>query len=414
MAGRASGIIRTGMRQASVSRLGRVLGGAGVVLDELIAQRCCHSLGARGVRGPNHLPVCDGVVAAVASTELSSFEDRDRAEDLRAGTRDFVAHAAAVAETRRDDVRRVDTVIVLDQFDHVVGEGQVASAGIRPAGAETIGRDEDRAVLRGLLKPVIGPVVPRGSAVVDLGGITAIPVKTEDQPIRFVLVVVVGKPQRKAPALAAALNRKIAAGTEAHTVPRPCSGRRALVRDRRKRQRRSLTATGTPRAGTTRRGSARAASASGPATAGASICGAAASRAATRGRCAAEAGRATHARCPTRSSRAAASGVAAGAGCATHARCPTRSGRAAASGAAARTHCAAGTGAPGYAAAPARSRVPAYAAAPARTTAARTASIARTTSDRCQGEVHRKLRQRCVTPRAGKNSIMVRHVCTPP
>src|SRR5450631_3301526 len=215
------------------------------------------------------------VVAAVTSAELGSFEDRDRAEDLRAGTCDFVAHAAAVAETRRDDVRGVDTVIVFDQFHHVIGEGQVASPGIRPAGAQTIGRDEDRAVLRGLLEPVVGPVVPRGSAVVDLGGIAAIPVKPEDQPIRFAVVIVVRKPQCKAPALAAALNRKIAAGSKAHTVPRPCSGARALVRDRCKCQRRGLAATGTACRSANGRGSARTAGARSAATAGAPFCGAA-------------------------------------------------------------------------------------------------------------------------------------------
>ena len=215
MPARASGVVGADMPAGvqiggRLGRLGRVLGEVQpLFLTNLsrigVAMSMLHVLSVKA----GHLPVCDGIVAAVAPAELRSFVDRDPTEDLRAGTRDCVAHAAAVAETHGEEVRRVDTVVVLDQLDHVVDEGQVLSAGVRPAGVEPIGRDEDRAVVRQFLKSVVGHDVPIRSAAVDFLGVAAIPVKPEDQPVGVVLVVVVGKPHGEAPA--AALNRDVAA-----------------------------------------------------------------------------------------------------------------------------------------------------------------------------------------------------------
>src|SRR6185369_8387967 len=84
------------------------------------------------------LPQCDRVVTALATAELPSFVDHGRAEDLSARTRKLVAHATAVAETRGDDVCRIDAVVVFDELDHGVGEGQVSSPGVRPPSTEPI------------------------------------------------------------------------------------------------------------------------------------------------------------------------------------------------------------------------------------------------------------------------------------
>src|ERR1035437_826328 len=175
MPGRATSVVRAYVSPWvqigwTLGWLGRVLGGATVVLDEPVAYRCCAAHPTYGILKADHLPYCDGVVAAVASAELRSFVDRGPAKDLGPGTRDFVAHAAAVAETLGEDVRRVDTVIVLNQLDHVIDEFQVLSAGIRPAAAEPQGRDEDRAVVRLFLESVVGHLVPIASAIVDSVG----------------------------------------------------------------------------------------------------------------------------------------------------------------------------------------------------------------------------------------------------
>src|SRR5450755_3415181 len=86
------------------------------------------------VRKADLLPDCDGVLTtAIAPTELRSFEDDGRPESVadsvslgvRASTRQLIAHSATPAEAAGDEVRHVDTVVVGDQLDHVVGEVQV-------------------------------------------------------------------------------------------------------------------------------------------------------------------------------------------------------------------------------------------------------------------------------------------------
>src|SRR5450759_2498505 len=315
MPGRASGVVGTDVSPGvqiggTLGWLGRVLGGTAVVLDEPVAYRCCAAHTTHVVLEADHLPECDGVIAAVAPAELRSFVDRGPAKDLGPGTRDFVAHAAAVAETLGEDVRRVDTVIVLNQLDHVIDEFQVLSAGIRPAAAEPQGRDEDRAVVRLFLASVLGHLVPIASAIVDSIGVAAIGVKREGQPVGFVLVVVVRKPHGEVPAATAALNRNVAAVAVTQGVPRSGGGTCTLVRDRLERHRRGLAA---PRAryragaaGCTSRPSGRT---SGTTAGGTTGRGA---RAATRAAGVAAASRTSGAGC-TAASRTAGAGCAAAA-----------------------------------------------------------------------------------------------------
>ncbi len=203
------------MRQAALRRLGRVLSGAAVVLDEPVAHRSCARDAQHRVGFTRQLHVTDGVVAAVAPAELPAFIEHDRVKYLCAGTGQLVAHATAVAEPGGDDMRRVDAKVFLDQLDHVVGESQVSSTGVRPSVADPLGRHENRAVLRLFLESVVGKFVLRGAPGVDVVGKAAVPVKPEDQPVGVVLVVVVGKPDEEAAALAAALHRVPAAHAEA-------------------------------------------------------------------------------------------------------------------------------------------------------------------------------------------------------
>jgi hypothetical protein len=57
--------------------------------------------------------VGDGLGASAASTEVGSGENRDRAEDSRAGTRDGEAHGAAIAPAEGEQLGRVDAQIPL-------------------------------------------------------------------------------------------------------------------------------------------------------------------------------------------------------------------------------------------------------------------------------------------------------------
>src|SRR5438105_2237856 len=104
---RAARVVRTDVPagfevRRSFGRLWRVLRGAAVVLDEAIAYRRRQAHRTRVVFETHHLPQRDRVVAAVAAAELRAFVNRRAAKDLRAGARDFVAHAAAVAEAVRE------------------------------------------------------------------------------------------------------------------------------------------------------------------------------------------------------------------------------------------------------------------------------------------------------------------------
>src|SRR5437870_9221704 len=66
----------------------------------------------------------------------------------------------------------------------------------------------------------MGADVAIRTAGVDVLGRATVPVKPEDQPIRMILVIVVGKPQREPSHSAAALNRDISAFAGAHVLPR--------------------------------------------------------------------------------------------------------------------------------------------------------------------------------------------------
>ena len=163
--------------------------------------------------------------------------NRYRAEDRRAGARECIAHAAAVAEAQGEDLLRVHAEIAFDQRDHVVGELQVLAAGICPAVADALRRDEDGAVVRLRPQPVIRPGGPAGPAAVDVLHRAAAPVIPEDQPIGAVVVVVVGDPKDVAAALAAALNgavpacqrRRLAASRAPHRGARASAARCAAT-----------------------------------------------------------------------------------------------------------------------------------------------------------------------------------------
>src|SRR5437762_3573339 len=127
MSARTAGVIGTYVPRVRIGGrlrwIGRVPRGAAVVRNEPVAYGCRQAHRNPGVRKTLRLPERDGIVAAVATAELPSFVNHGCPEHLRAGTCKLVTHAAAVAETRGDDVRRVDAVVLADELEHGVHEG---------------------------------------------------------------------------------------------------------------------------------------------------------------------------------------------------------------------------------------------------------------------------------------------------
>ena len=158
MPARASGVVRANVA-AGIS-IGRSL--AVAVAGSGLCSRCSSRTGrvsvlrcSMDIRCPRGRPSASSAIGSLPPSQPLSCAPSyiaAAAEHLRAGTRDRVAHAAAVAETVGEDVRRVDAVVVPEQLDHVVDELQVLPAGIPPAVAEPLRRDEDRAVVRELLQ----------------------------------------------------------------------------------------------------------------------------------------------------------------------------------------------------------------------------------------------------------------------
>src|SRR6266545_1695946 len=184
MARRASRVVGTdvphGFRiRRPLRRLRWALGGATVVAHELVANRSCQIHPADGVLQADHLPQGDRIFAAVATAQLRSFVDRGSPEHLRASACELVGHTPAVAEAVGKDVRRVDTVVVLDQLEDVVDQLQVVSTGIRPAVTVALGCNENGAVLRQSLQSEVGHDVPIRSAAVDVVHRAAVPLPVE-------------------------------------------------------------------------------------------------------------------------------------------------------------------------------------------------------------------------------------------
>src|SRR6185436_10466929 len=109
------------------------------------------------------------------------------------------------------------------------------AAGIAPAVADALGRDEDRAVVRLRPEPVIRPGRPAGPAAVDVLHRAAVPVVSEDQLVGVVVVVAVRDAKHVAAVLAAALDgaaparqrRGLATSGTAHRAARAAAARRA-------------------------------------------------------------------------------------------------------------------------------------------------------------------------------------------
>src|SRR6187431_3631812 len=157
----AAGVVRTDMSTTArirrwLGRLRRALSGATVVLHESIANRYREVHAADRIRQSNHLPECDRIVAAVTPAQLRAFVDCRSTKDLGSSTREFVAHPAAITEPVGEDVRGVDAVVVLDQFEHVVDELQILPPGVGPASVQPIGGDENSSVLGALLQSKMG------------------------------------------------------------------------------------------------------------------------------------------------------------------------------------------------------------------------------------------------------------------
>ncbi|RAO46068.1 hypothetical protein GAR06_02932 [Micromonospora saelicesensis] len=214
--------------QAAGPRLGRALRGASVVADEPVAQR--PSAGDVVVDAVNP-QVRHGLGAAAASADRPRGRDcRDRTEHRRPGTRQRVAHRAAVAEPDRETLGGVDAESVVDHTDHVVGEGDVLTVGVAPAVVEALRGDEDGAVVRLRLHAVVGPRGSVGAAARDLAGGAAQPVEPEGQPVGVGVVVVVRQPKDEAAALAAALDG-VGAAVQSRRLAAAGSGGRRRRRD---------------------------------------------------------------------------------------------------------------------------------------------------------------------------------------
>ncbi|AXE84119.1 hypothetical protein C1703_03835 [Streptomyces sp. Go-475] len=199
------------MRSAARRGLARALGGAAVVADERVAQGPSLPDVEDVVTDAVDSEVGDGLGAAAASADLGAGDDGDGPEDVRAAACECVAHSAAPAESRGEALCRVDAETGLDAPDHVVDEGDVLTARVRPAVAEALRGHEDRAVVRLFLLAVVGPGAPARAARGDVAGGSAPPVEREDQPVAVAAVVVGGNPEDEAAGLAAALDRVRAA-----------------------------------------------------------------------------------------------------------------------------------------------------------------------------------------------------------
>ena len=99
--------------------------------------------------------VCDGLLAAIASAELSTRVDGSRAKDGRPCAREFIRHASAVAEPHGEELRRIDAEITFDELYEIVYEGQISASRVRPTIADPLGRDEDCAVISLFLQAVV-------------------------------------------------------------------------------------------------------------------------------------------------------------------------------------------------------------------------------------------------------------------
>lgn len=130
--------------------------------------------------------VSNGVVATVASRESCARKHCDGAEVLGLAARKTEAHGSAVGEAQRESLLLVDTKVVVDLLANSVDKGDIFTALVGPTFVQPIRGHEDGAVLRQCLESVVW-----GGAAVDRGHVSITPVKTEDQTVWLVLVVIV-------------------------------------------------------------------------------------------------------------------------------------------------------------------------------------------------------------------------------
>jgi len=206
VSGCAAVIHRLDVCPASLGRLGSLLCGAPVVLEEAVAHLATPRDGEDRVVDSVFGIVGYGIGAG-AGTGAADLrvprEHGDGAEVLAKCTGQDERHGGAVAEAGREAEVRVDAQVVFHLLDGRLDELDVRAARVPPAAVETRRRDvdgPDRVVDEGR------QAVPREVAALSDGDLLAVAaerVQRQDQTVLVLVVVVLGKPHVELARLAA-------------------------------------------------------------------------------------------------------------------------------------------------------------------------------------------------------------------
>src|SRR6186713_2093015 len=225
-------LVRGARVSATIDRwLRRILWRAAIHLDEVVAQPATLGDVEHCVVGTVRVEVRDGCVTSLATAELGSGIDRYATEDIGARAGKRVGHSATVAEASGENARGINAKIALDLLEDRVGEIDVSSIRISPAGVETLRSHEDRAAFGQIPKAIIRIV--RGPAITSVSDLRCVPVEPmvgHDQTVRLGVVVVVRYAQDVFAVRAAALDglatvhqRTRGAAARARRLPRTSS-----------------------------------------------------------------------------------------------------------------------------------------------------------------------------------------------
>ena len=121
------------------SRIHCCLPGAAIVGHKCIPQLLPTCNRNRPITRPMLTIKRDRIPSAITSRQSCPRNDCHRAELLRTGARDGIAHRSAVAEASREAEVLVDAELGLDFFDHLIDEYDVLAAGVRPSAVQPLG-----------------------------------------------------------------------------------------------------------------------------------------------------------------------------------------------------------------------------------------------------------------------------------
>ena len=166
---------------------------ASVVLDKAVTHLTALGNAEDRVAGAVLVVVGYGLGAAVAAAEDSAREHRNGTHVVGTRARPRVRHGSAVAEAGGETQRLLNAKIVLNGAHHVVDKGDVLASLVAPPLVQTVGRDEDRAVVACHQRRQAVKGQSATATVGNLLGVTTEGMEGEDETVGLAGVVVVGK-----------------------------------------------------------------------------------------------------------------------------------------------------------------------------------------------------------------------------